>query len=295
MEIDAQIKLLEEQVGGVKDLRSLNHRNSRFITWKKRTLSHLENIFSEGSEYVRRFEKLTFQEPGFGAMGGSGTSFEDMGSFGHDLDRAKTILEDGIEALRRLRPPKPKAKTAAKEPPPEEPPPEEPESDDLFFERAILEKTLSEGPADETIPAEDLPSVEEILETSDEEAEPSLEEVIKGSQEASEPSLEEVIKGSQEASEPPLEEVMKSSHEKSGPSLQNQAVDEVVGYVSSLLYHYISLEEDSKIKKTLQGLRVELDNPKRSKEGIIKALKASWEEGKDVLVDIIARVFAKKQ
>jgi hypothetical protein len=281
MEIDAQIKLLEEQVGGVKDLRSLNHRNSRFITWKKRTLSHLENIFSEGSEYVRRFEKLTFQEPGFGAMGGSGTSFEDMGSFGHDLDRAKTILEDGIEALRRLRPPKPKAKTAAKEPPPEEPPPEEPESDDLFFERAILEKTLSEGPADETIPAEDLPSVEEILETSDEEAEPSLEEVIKGSQEASEPSLEEVIKGSQEASEPPLEEVMKSSHD--------------VGYVSSLLYHYISLEEDSKIKKTLQGLRVELDNPKRSKEGIIKALKASWEEGKDVLVDIIARVFAKKQ
>jgi hypothetical protein len=281
MEIDEQIKLLEEQVGGVKDLRNLNHRSSRFTSWKKKTLSHLENIFSEGSEYVRRFEKLTFQEPGFGATGGSGTSYEDMGgSFVHDLDRAKTILEDGIEALRRLRPPKPKAKTAAKKAPPEEPPPEEPESDDLFFERAILEKTLSEGPADETIPGEDLPSVEEILEPSHEETEPSLEEVIKGSQ---------------EASEPPLEEVMKSSHEESGPSLRNQAVDEVVGYVSSLLYHYISLEEDSKIKETLQGLRVELDNPKRSKEGIIKALKASWEEGRDILVDVIARVFAKKQ
>lgn len=281
MEIDEQIKLLEEQVGGVKDLRNLNHRSSRFTSWKKKTLSHLENIFSEDSEYVRRFEKLTFQEPGFGASGGSGTSYEDMGgSFVHDLDRAKTILEDGIEALRRLRPPKPKAKTAAKEAPPEKPPPEEPGSDDLFFEKAILEKTLSEGPADETIPAEDLPSVEAILETSHEETEPSLEEVIKGSQ---------------EATEPPLEEVMKSSQEERGPSLRNQAVDEVVGYVSSLLYHYISLEEDSKIKKTLQGLRAELDNPKRSKEGIIKALKASLEEGKDILVDVIARVFAKKQ
>ncbi len=281
MEIDEQIKLLEEQVGEVKDLRNLNHRNSRFTSWKKKTLSHLENIFSEGSEYVRRFEKLTFQEPGFGASGGSGTSYEDMGgSFVHDLDRAKTILEDGIEALRRLRPPKPKAKTAAQEASPEKPSPEEPESDDLFFERAILEKTLSEGPADETIPAEDLPSVEEILETSHEETEPSLEEVIKGPQ---------------EAREPPLEEVIKSSHQESGPSLRNQAVDEVVGYVSSLLYHYISLEEDSKIKKTLQELRAELDNPKRSKEGIIKALKASWEEGKDILVDVIARVFAKKK
>ncbi|MFQ6079515.1 MAG: hypothetical protein ACE5NJ_10335 [Thermodesulfobacteriota bacterium] len=280
MDINEQIKLLEEQVGGISDLRNLNHRDSRFITWKKKTLSHLENIFSEGSEYVRRFETLTFQEPGFGATGGSGISYEDMGgSFVHDLDRAKTILEDGIEALRRLRPPKPKAKTIPKETAPEKPPSEEPVSDDLFFERAILEKTLSEGPADETIPGEDLSSVEEILETSHEEAEPSLEEVIKGSQ---------------EASELPLEEVMKSSHEKSGPSLRNQAVDEVVGYVSSLLYHYISLEEDPQTKKALQGLRGELDNPKRSKEGIMKALKTSWEGGKDVLVDIIARVFAKK-
>jgi hypothetical protein len=69
----------------------------------------------------------------------------------------------------------------------------------------------------------------------------------------------------------------------------------VAGYVSSLLYHYISLEEDPQMRKALQGLRAELENPKRSKEGIIKALKASWEEGRDVLVDIIARVFAKKQ
>jgi hypothetical protein len=62
-----------------------------------------------------------------------------------------------------------------------------------------------------------------------------------------------------------------------------------------LLYHYISLEEDPKRKKALQGLRAELDNPKRSKDGIVQALKASWDEGKDVLVDVIARVFAKKQ
>jgi hypothetical protein len=281
MEIDKQIKLLEEQVGGVKDLRNLNHRSSRFTSWKKRTLSHLESIFSEGSEYVRRFEKLTFHEPGFGTTGGSGTSYEDMGgSFVHDLDRAKTILEDGIEALRRLRPPKPKAKTTAKEAPPEEPPPEEPASDDLFFERAILEKTLSEGSAAETILEEDLTATEEVLKTPYGE---------------SEPSLEEVIKGSREESEPPLEEVMKSSHEESEPSLRSQAVDEVVRYVSSLLYHYVSLEESSKTREMLQGLRAELDNPKRSKEGIMKALKVSWEEGKDILVDIIARVFAKKE
>jgi hypothetical protein len=281
MEIDAQIKLLEEQAGGVKDLRNLNHRNSRFTSWKKATLSHLESIFSEGSEYVRRFEKLTFQEPGFGATGGSGTSYEDMGgSFVHDLDRAKTILEDGIEALRRLRPPTPRAKSTPKEPPPEKPPSEEPVADDLFFERAILEKTLSEEPVAETLPEEELTAAEEILETPHEEREPSLEEVIKGSQEASEPPLEEVIKGSREESE---------------PALRGQSVEEVAEYVSSLLYHYISLEEDPKTRKALQGLRAELDNPKRSKKGIIKALKASWGEGKDVLIDIIARMFAKKQ
>ena len=265
MEIDAQIKLLEEQVGRVKDLRSLNHRDSRFITWKKRTLSHLENIFSEGSEYVRRFEKLTFQEPGFGATAGSGTSYEDMGSFVHDLDRAKTILEDGIEALRRLRPPKPKATATPKEAPVGESLPEEPESDDVFFERAILEKTLLEGSVDETIPEEDLTTTEEIFQPRYEESEPSLEEVIK------------------------------SSREEGEPSLRSQSVEEVAGYVSSLLYHYISLEEDPQMRKALQGLRAELENPKRSKEGIMKALKASWEGGRDVLLDIIARVFAKKQ
>jgi hypothetical protein len=280
MDVDEQIKLLEEQAGGIRGLRNLNYRDSRFTSWKKKTLSHLEDIFSEGSEYIRRFETLTFHEPGFGVPSGSRQSYGDMGSFGHDLDKAKTILEDGIEALRRLRPPKPKAKATSKKPPAEKPPPEESGSDEAFFERSILEKTLSEDPVAGPMPKEDLTAAEEILETSHEETEPSLEEVIKGSQ---------------EASEPPLEEVIKSSHEESGPSLRNQAVDEVVGYVSSLLYHYISLEEDSKIKKTLQGLRAELDNPKRSKEGIIKALKASLEEGKDILVDILARVLAKKQ
>ena len=280
MEIDKQIKLLEEQVGVIRDLKKLNHRASRFTTWKKTTLSHLESIFSEGSDYVRRFETLTFQDPRFGATRSSGSSYGDMGSFGHDLDRAKTILEDGIEALRRLRPPKPKAKITPKESSSDKPVLEEQLSDEAFFERSILEKTLSEDPVAGPMPEEDLTASEEVSKTSYEETEPSLEEVIKGSQ---------------EASEPPLEEVMKSSHEESEPSLRNQAVDEVVGYVSSLLYHYISLEEDSKIKKTLQGLRAELDNSKRSKEGIMKALKASWEEGKDTLIDIIARVFARKQ
>ena len=281
MDIDGQIKLLEEQLEVIRDLRNLNHRDSRFISWKKMTLSHLENIFSEGSEYVRRLETLTFQEPGFGATGGSGSSYEDMGgSFLHDLDRAKTILEDGIEALRRLRPPKPKAKATPKESPPEKPVSEESVSDEVFFERAILEKTLSEEPMAETIPGEDLTATEEVLKTSYEE---------------SEPPLEEVIKSSREESELPLEEVMSSSHEESEPLPKTQSVEEVIRYFSSLLYHYISLEEDPKTKKALQGLRAELDNPDRSKEGIMKALKASWEGGKDVLIDIIARVFAKKQ
>ena len=264
MDIDDQIKLLEEQVRAIRDLRTLNHRDSRFISWKKTTLSHLENIFSEGSEYVRRFETLTFQEPGFGATGGSSTSYGDMGSFVHDLDRAKTILEDGIEVLRRSRPPKPKAETAPQEAPAEEPQPEEPGSDDLFFERAILEKTLSEEPVAETMPEEDLTAAEEVLKTPYEE------------------------------SQPPLEEVIKSSREESEPSLRNQSVEDVIRYVSSLLYHYISLEEDPKTQKVLQGLRAELDNPKRSKQAIMKALKASWEEGRDILVDILARVLAKK-
>lgn len=279
MDIDEQIKLLEEQVGGIRGLRNLNHRDSRFITWKKRTLSHLENIFSEGSEYVRRFETLTFHEPGFGVPSGSRQSYGDMGSFGHDLDRAKTILEDGIEALRRLRPPKPKAKATPKEPPAEKSLSQESESDEAFFERAILEKTLSEEPTAETIPEEDLTVTEEVLKTSYEE---------------SEPSLEEVIKSSREESKPPLEEVMRSSHGESEPLPQTQSVEEVVRYVSSLLYHYISLEEDPKTKKVLHGLRAELDNPDRSKKRIMKALKASWEEGKDTLVDILARVLAKK-
>ena len=250
MDVDEQITLLEEQLAVIRDLRNLNHRATRFISWKKTTLSHLENSFSEGSEFVRRFETLTFQEPGFGAPGGSGTSYEDMGgSFVHDLDKAKTILEDGIEALRRLRPPKPKAKTAPKEAPVEEPLAEEPASDDLFFERAILEKTLSEGPGAETIP---------------------------------------------EVDEPSLEEVIKSPREESGPTVRIQSVEEVIRYVSSLLYHYISLEEDPKIKKLLQRLRAELDNPTRSKESLIQALKALWGEGKDILVEILARVLSKK-
>jgi len=278
MDIDEQIKLLEEQAGGIRGLRNLNHRDSRFTRWKKRTLSHLENIFSEGSEYIRRFETLTFHEPGFGVPSGSRQSYGDMGSFGHDLDKAKTILEDGIEALRRLRPPKPKAKATPKEPPAEKPLPEE--SDEAFFERSILEKTLSEDPVAGPMPKEDLTAPEEVLETSYEAGEPSLEEVIKSSREESELSLEEAVK---------------SSEEKSESSLRNQSVDEVVGYISSLLYHYISLEEDPKTKKVLHGLRAELDNPDRSKEKIMKALKASWEEGKDILVDILARVLAKKQ
>lgn len=268
MDIDEQIKLLEEQVGIIRDLRNLNHRDSRFATWKKTTLSHLENIFSEGSDYVLRFETLKFQDPRFGATGGSRHSYGDMGSFGHDLDRAKAILEDGIEALRRLRPPKPKAKTTPKEAPPDKPQkpqPEEPVSDEVFFERSILEKTLSEDPVAGPMPKEDLTAAEEVLKTSYEENEPSLEEVIKNSREESEPSL------------------------------RNQSVEEVVGYISSLLYHYISLEEDSRTKKLLQGLRAELDNPARSKENLIQALKALWEEGKDILVDVIARVLAKKR
>ena len=280
MDIDGQIKLLEEQLEVIRDLRNLNHRDSRFISWRKMTLSHLENIFSEGSEYVRRFETLTFHEPGFGVPSGSRQSYGDMGSFRHDLDKANTILEDGIEALRRLRPPKPKAKATPKESPAEKPLPEESESDEAFFERSILEKTLSEDPVAGPMPKEDLTAAEEILETSYQEREPSLEEVIKSSREESELSLEEAVK---------------SSEEKSEPSLRNQSVDEVVGYVSSLLYHYISLEEDPKTKKVLHGLRAELDNPDRSKEKIMKALKASWEEGKDTLVDILARVLAKKQ
>ncbi len=265
MDIDGQIKLLEEQVRVIRDLRSLNHRDSRFMSWRKTTLSHLENIFSGDSEYVRRFEALTFQEPGVGVTGSSRTSYGDMGSFVHDLERSKTILEDGIEALRRLRPPKPKAKIIPQKLPAEEPLPEEPVSDDLFLERAILEKTLSEGPAAETIPEGDLTAREEVLKTSYEEGQPSLEEVIK------------------------------SSREESEPSLRNQSVEDVVRYVSSLLYHYISLEEDSRIKKLLQGFRAELDNPVRSKQSLIRALKALWEEGRDILVDILARVLAKKQ
>ena len=264
MDIDEQIRLLEEQVRVIRELRSLNYRDSRFISWKKTTLSHLENIFSGGSEYVRRFETLTFQEPGFGATGSSRTSYEDMGSFAHDLERAKTILEDGIEALRRLKPPKPKDKIAPKEASAENPLPEEPVSDDLFFERAILEKTLSEGSAAETIPEEDLTAAEKVLKTPYEESQPSLEEVIKGPREESEPSL------------------------------RTQSVEDVLRYVSSLLYHYISLEEDPRIKKLLQGLQAELDNPARSKENLIQALKALWDEGKDILVDILARVLAKK-
>jgi len=284
MEIDKQIKLLEEQVGVIRDLKNLNHRASRFTTWKKTTLSHLESIFSDGSDYVRRFETLTFQDPRFGATRSSGSSYGDMGSFGHDLDRAKTILEDGIEALRRLMPPKPKAKIIPKESSADKPVPEEQLSDEAFFERSILEKTLSEDPVAGPMPEEDLTVTEKALKPSYEEKELSLEEVIQSSQEESEPPLQEVTKSSQVKSEPPRE-----------PSIRNQAVDEVVQYVSSLLYHYVSLEEDPKKKKALQQIRAELDNPKRSRDGIVKALQASWDGGKDILVDVIARVFAKKQ
>jgi hypothetical protein len=280
MDIDKQIKLLEEQLEIIRDLKNLNHRHSRFTTWKKTTLSHLENIFSEGSEYVRRFDTLTFQEPRFAATGGSRSSYGDMGSFGHDLDRAKTILEDGIEALRRLKAPKPEKKPASEDASSEEPLPEEGSEDEAFFERAILEKTLSEAPPAETVPEENLAATEEVLEASEKESQLSIEEVIKGSREESEPSIEEV---------------MKNSFEESGPTLQNKSVEDVIRYASSLLYHYISLEEDPKRKKALQGLRAELDDPKRSKEGIVQALKASWDEGKDVLIDVIARVFGKKR
>ncbi len=264
MDIDEQIKLLQEQVRIIRDLRNLNHRDSRFSSWKKATLNHLENIFSEGSEYVRRFETLTFQEPRFGATGGPRRPYGDMGSFGHDLDRAKTILEDCIEALTRLRPPKLTEKTTPKEAPSKKHLQEESASDDLFFERAILEKTLLEGSGGETILEQDLTTGDEVLKTSYEEEEPSLEEVIRG------------------------------SHEDGKPSLRSQSVEEVISYVSSLLYHYISLEEDPKRKKALQGLRAELDNPQRSKERIMQALKGSWEDAKDVLADIMARLFAQK-
>lgn len=265
MDIDEQIKLLEKQADSVRDLRSRTHRDSRFTGWRKTTLSHLENIFNEGSEYVRRFESLTFQEPRFGTTGSPRSSYGDMGSFRHDLDKAKTILEEGIEALRRLRVPKSTEKTIPKEAASERPLQEESGSDDLFFERAILEKTLSEQPAAETIPEEDFTPKEEVPTTSYKEEEPSLEEVLRG------------------------------SHEERKPSLRNQSVEEVVGYVSSLLYHYISLEENPKKRKALQGLRAELDNPHRSKERIKRALRESWEEGKDILIDIIARVFAKRE
>jgi hypothetical protein len=265
MDIDEQIKFLQEQVGIIRDLRNLNHRDSRFISWKKTTLNHLENIFSEGSEYVRRFETLTFQEPRFGATGGPRRSYGDMGSFGHDLDRAKAILEDGLEALRRLRVPKSTEKTIPKETASEKPLREETASDDLFFEMAVLEKTLLEEPAAETIPEDDLTAGKEVLETSYGEEEPSLEEVIRSSQGESEPSL------------------------------RSQSFEDLIGYVSSLLYHYISLEEDPKMKKALQELRAELENPHRSKEGIVKALKKSWEDARDILVDIMARVFARKE
>jgi hypothetical protein len=315
MDIDEQIKLLEEQVGSIKGLRNLNHRDSRFISWKRTTLSHLRNIFTEGSDYVRRFEALSFQEPRLGGGGSSRPSYGDMGFFGHDLDRAQKILDDGIEELKRIKPPKLKSETILQEPPPDESPPKEPSpedfsSDDTFFERSILEKTLSEDPVAGPLAKEDLTvteealkpsyeekelSLEEVIQSSQEESEPPLPEVTKSSQEKSEPPLQEVIKSSQEKSEPPLEEVMKSSQGEKEPSIRNQAVDEVVQYVSSLLYHYVSLEEDPKRKKALQKIRAELDNPKRSRDGIVKALQASWDEGKDVLVDVIARVFAKKQ
>jgi hypothetical protein len=265
MDIDEQIKFLQEQVGIIRDLRNLNHRDSRFISWKKTTLNHLENIFTEGSEYVRRFETLTFQEPRFGATGASRRPYGDMGSFGHDLDRAKAILEDGIEALRLLRVPESTKKSIPKETASEKPPREEPASDDLFFERAILEKTLLEEPVAETIPEDHLTAGDEVLETAYEEEEPSLEKVIRSSQGESEPSL------------------------------RSQSFEEIAGYVASLLYHYISLEEDPKRKKTLQGLRAELDNPHRSKESIMKALKKSWEDARDILVDIMARVFVRKE
>ncbi len=264
MDIDEQIKLLEEQAGTIRDLRNRTHRDSRFTSWRKTTLSHLENIFNEGSEYVRRFKTLTFHEPGFGVPSGSRSSYSDMGSFGHDLDKAKTILEDGIEALRRLRPPKTAPEITPTETPSDKSLPKEEASDDLFFERAILEKTLSEQPAAETTPEEDFTPKEKVLKTSYKEEEASLEEVIRG------------------------------SHEERKPSLRRQSVEEVISYVSSLLYHYVSLEEDPKRKKVLQGLRAELDNPHRSKERIKQALRESWEEAKDTLIDIIARVFAKK-
>ena len=265
MDIDEQIKLLEEQAGTIRDLRNRTHRDSRFTSWRKTTLNHLESIFNEGSEYVRRFESLTFHEPGSGVPSGTRSSYADMGSFRHDLDRAKTILEDGIEALRRLRPPKTIPEITPPETPSDTSLPKEEASDDLFFERAILEKTLSEQPAAETTPDEDFTPKKGRLKTSYKEDEPSVEEVIRG------------------------------SHEERKPSPRNQSVEEVVRYASSLLYHFASLEEDPKKRKALQGLRAELDNAQRSKERIMQALKASWEEGKDILIDVIARVFAKKQ
>jgi hypothetical protein len=56
-----------------------------------------------------------------------------MGSFGHDLDRAKTILEDGIEALRRLKAPTSETKPALEEASSEESLPEEAPEDEAFF------------------------------------------------------------------------------------------------------------------------------------------------------------------
>ena len=60
--------------------------------------------------------------------------------------------QDGIEALRRLKAPKPEKKPASEDASSEEPLPEEGSEDEAFFERAILEKTLSEAPPAETVP-----------------------------------------------------------------------------------------------------------------------------------------------
>jgi len=95
MDIDEQIKLLEEQAGTIRDLRNRTHRDSRFTGWRKTTLSHLENIFNEGSEYVRRFESLTFQEPRFGATGSSRSSYGDMGASSGRTGIGRSLLRKG--------------------------------------------------------------------------------------------------------------------------------------------------------------------------------------------------------
>ena len=103
METQEQIRLIQQQIDEIDNLKSLNHRDPKFKKWKKRTELYLRHICGEDSHHFKDFERLDFHVLRIRLAGEPKIDQEDIRRYEEHLEEARIILNNTIEERKLFR------------------------------------------------------------------------------------------------------------------------------------------------------------------------------------------------